>query len=238
MSRFNSCYFIEVGKGKFLIDCGSDAMRAMQRAGIEFMTIGEIYITHMHADHAAGLPAVLTAMHVEGRKDPLKVYIPHTQVEFAETWLANMFIYRDRMSFDFSLLPLDSGVLKLERDVTIEFSPNKHLDKYSKYAAPLGIIPAGYSVTVREGGKRFFFSSDLASLEEVKDNLGGSVSFIEATHPPLKEIAQIAADGKKSLYFTHIPQELEEGAEWRRELASAYGIDEFNSVHDGQVIVL
>lgn len=236
ITRFNSCYCVEAENEKFLIDCGSDAMRAMQRGNIDFMSIREIFITHMHADHSAGLPAVLTAMHVKEREKPLEVYIPHTQVKFAETWLANMFIYREKMSFDISLLPLNPGVLKLEGGVTLEFSPNKHLNKYLKYAAVLGITPVGYSVTVKEGEKRFYFSSDLASLDEAKGNLAGGVSFVEATHPPLNEIAEMSVTGGKSLYFTHIPQELEEGAEWREELACRFGIREFNSVHDGQVI--
>lgn len=238
ISRFNSCYYVEARDERFLIDCGSDAMRAMQKAGTDFMSVREIFITHMHADHAAGLPAVLTAMHVQEREKPLDVYIPHTQLEFARAWLANMYIYNERMSFDISLLPLRPGEVKLENDVALEFIPNRHLEKYLKYATALGITPVGYSVAVREGKKQFYFSGDLASMEETKGHLTGDASLVEATHPALEEVAALSAGNGRSLYFTHIPQELEEGAEWRRELASRFGIREINSVHDGQVIVL
>ena len=238
ISRFNSCYYVEAGDEKFLIDCGSDAMRAMQKAGIDFMTFREIFITHMHADHAAGLPAVLTAMHVQERKEPLEVYVPYTQVEFVSLWFANMFIYNERMSFDISLIPLNPGLLKLRGDVALEFAPTRHLVKYSKYAATFGIELISYSVTVRERGKKFFFSSDLASLEEANGNLDGDISFLEATHPPLQEVAALSLKKGSSVYFTHIPQELEENGIWREELASKFGIEELNRVRDGQVIDL
>lgn len=236
--RFNSCYFIEVGENKFMIDCGSDAMRAMQSADVDFFSIQEIFITHMHADHSAGLPAVLTAMHVQERRKPLKVHIPFTQVEFASLWLANMFIYNGRMSFEISLLPLKPGVMGLRQDVELEFVRTMHLDKYTKYAEGFGITPVSFSVIVRESKKRFFFSSDLASLEEARNYLDGGVSFIEATHPPLEEVAALSGNRNDNIYFTHIPKELEDGGEWKEELAAKFGVNELKLVHDGQVIVL
>lgn len=235
--RFNSCYYIEAGDDKFMIDCGSDAMRAMQKASIDFFSVQKIFVTHMHADHAAGLPAVLTAMHVQERKEPLKVYIPYSQIEFAGLWFANMFIYNERMSFDISLVPLNPGILKLGENVELEFNETRHLDKYREYAEAVGIRPVSYSVSVREGSKKFFFSSDLASLEEVENGLAGGVSLIEATHPPLNEVAALSRNGA-GVYFTHIPKELEDGGEWRAELAANFGIKGLRSVHDGQTIVL
>ncbi|HQT92843.1 MAG TPA: ribonuclease Z [Candidatus Kryptobacter bacterium] len=236
--RFNSCYFVEAGKNRFLIDCGSDAMRAMQKAEIDFFSVDRIFITHMHADHSAGLPAVLTAMHVLGRKQPLKVYLPFTQIDFAKLWLANMFIFVDRLTFEVTLLPLSPGNLELEGGVGLEFIQTKHLDKYLEYAAPLGIVAVSFSVLVTEGKKKFFFSSDLASLEEASGYMEGGVSFVEATHPPLEEVAAISGRRSSEVYFTHIPRELEEGGEWRRDLAIKFGIKELRSVHDGQVIVI
>ncbi len=236
-SRHNSCYFVEAGGENFLLDCGSDAMRAMQDAGIDFFAVDRIFITHMHADHSAGLPAVLTAMHVLERKKSLTVYIPFSQIEFARLWLANMFIYNGRMSFDVTLVPLHPGALKFE-DVELEFSKTRHLEKYSKHAEAFGIVPLSFSVIVREGAKKFFFSSDLASLDEVKNMLDGGVSFVESTHPSLEEVAALSRSSDMDVYFTHIPMELEDGGGWRGELKTKFGIAKMNSVSDGQVIVL
>ncbi len=238
LSRFNSCYLVEVGSRKFMIDCGSDAMRAMQKAGVDFLTVDSVFITHMHADHSAGLPAVLTAMHVIDRKKPLEVYIPYTQLDFARLWLANMFIYSGRFSFEVSLLPLKDGKIDFGNGIEMEFIPTRHLEKYSEHAVSFGINAVSFSVVVREGAKSFYFSGDLASLEETRGHLESGVSFVEATHPPLGEVAALSANAGGGMYFTHIPMELEEGGEWREKLAAKYGIKELKSVRDGQVIVL
>lgn len=236
--RFNSCYYVEAEKEKFLIDCGSDALRAIQQAGVDLFAIRQIFVTHMHADHAAGLPSVLTAMHVAERKDPVKVYIPFTQVEFVRLWLANMYVYNERMSFETTLVPLKPGIVGLGKNVELEFVQTGHLEKYRKYADDFGINPVSFSVAVRENEKRFFFSSDLASLEETNGHLKDGISLVEATHPALEEVASFAKAGGAGIYFTHIPMELEDGGKWRLELAAKFGIEKLNAVRDGQVFVL
>ncbi len=80
LKRFNSCCFVEAGMNKFLIDCGSDALRAIQKARVDLLSIQKIFITHFHADHCGGVPAVLTAMHVLERKEPVEVYVPFNAI--------------------------------------------------------------------------------------------------------------------------------------------------------------
>ena len=236
--RFNSCYFVEASDERFLIDCGSDALRGLQKSGVGLSSIQKIFITHMHADHCGGLPAVLTAMHVCGRSEAIDVHVPFTQLNFVKLWLDNFFIFDGRMSFKFSLLPLTAGEIKLSENVKLEFIRTSHLAKYSDSAEAAGIEPVSFSVVVREGGKKFYFSSDLDSLDEAGEYIRGSVSLIEATHPSLGEIAALAEGQNSSLYFTHIPMELENGGEWREKLGSEFGIDKLNLVRDGQVLTI
>lgn len=238
LNRFNSCYLVEADERRFLIDCGSDALRAIQKAGVDPFSIHEIFITHMHADHCGGLPAVLTAMHVIERTEPMRVYIPSTQVEFAKAWLANMFIYDKKMSFETVLLPLNDGKMKLTGNVELEFIRTNHLDKYLQYAKRSGIEPLSFSVVVMEGNKKFFFSSDLDSFDEAKPFINNSLSFIEATHPSLEDIANLVKKDNGSLFFTHIPQELESNGEWMKELRSKFGITGLSMVRDGQVLIV
>ncbi len=237
-SRFNSCYLVEAGNEAFLIDCGSDALRAIQKSKVDLFSIKRIFITHMHADHCGGLPAVLTAMHVLDRKERVEVYVPFTQLEFVRVWLTNLFIFDERMSFGISLLPLLTGELVLEGNVRMEFFGTSHLDKYAEHLKPAGISPVSFSVAVHEGNGNFFFSSDISSAEEVEDHIRDSVSLIETTHPSLAEIASLAGRNGDRVYFTHIPQELENGGEWRERLRSEFGIKELNVVRDGQILTV
>lgn len=237
-NRFNSCYLVEVDSHKFLIDCGSDALRAIQKAKIDLYSITEILLTHMHADHCGGLPAVLTAMHVMNRVKPLEVYIPSTQLEFARIWLDNMFIYNEKMSFKTLLLPLDAGKRRLTGNVELEFIRTNHLDKYFEYAKKSGISPLSFSVVVSEGDKKFFFSSDLDLIGEAMPYINDSLSLVEAAHPSLEDIAAIANGNNGSLFFTHIPQELEGDGQWTKELREKFGVAVLNVVRDGQVLIV
>lgn len=234
--RFNSCYMVEVKGSCLLIDCGSDALRALQAQRVDLSSVNEIVITHMHADHCAGLPAVLTAMHVLGRKEPIVIRIPYTQLEFVNLWLANLFIYKGRMSFDFNLIPIRTGKVPVGSESELEFNQTRHLEKYAQYAGSFGISPLSFSIIVREKNRTFFFSSDINSTDEVKSFVEmNSVSLIEATHPPMVEIAEMAKSAAGNIFFTHIPRELEPEGEWTEELRVQHGVFNLNMVHDGQI---
>ena len=237
-SRFNSAYLVESEDQTFLIDCGSDALRALQKAKTDLFSIGDIFLTHLHADHSGGLPAVLTAMHVLDRKSPVEVHVPSTQLEFVRLWLANLFIYNRRMSFETTLVPIHAGTKKLNAHLEIEFIPTKHLQKYAEHAAAAEIKPLSFSVIVREGNNSFFFSSDFGSINEVRSYLECSLALVEATHPNIEDIAEITKRPHGRIFLTHIPQELEIGGKWRSELYSKFNVEELNVVHDGQVFTI
>ncbi len=63
----------------YLFDCGEGTQRQMLAAGINFMRINEIFITHWHADHFAGLLGLLETMNLEGREKPLAVFAPEAE---------------------------------------------------------------------------------------------------------------------------------------------------------------
>lgn len=54
--RFNTCFLLDTGDERALIDCGASSMIALKRAGIDPNDIGTILVTHLHADHFGGLP--------------------------------------------------------------------------------------------------------------------------------------------------------------------------------------
>jgi len=237
-TRFNSAYLVESGDACFMIDCGSDALRALQKAEVNFFSIQDIYLTHMHADHCGGVPAVLTAMHVLGRREPILIHVPSTQFEFMKSWLANFFIYNERWSFRIDLQPLNAGKKNLNENIELEFISTNHLERYKDSALKAGINPMSFSVIVREGKNSFYFSSDLDSIDEVDSHIDCSLSLIEAAHPELKEIAEISKVGNDKIFLTHIPQELEADGEWKRMLSSKFGIKKLNVVHEGQIFTI
>jgi ribonuclease Z len=62
-----------------LFDCGEGTQKQLLKAGLNFMKIDRIFITHWHADHWAGIISLLLTMNLEGRKRPLHVYGPEAE---------------------------------------------------------------------------------------------------------------------------------------------------------------
>lgn len=60
----------------FLFDCGEGTQRQMFLAGVNFMRLNEIFISHWHADHYAGLLGLMETMNLERRSKDLRVFGP------------------------------------------------------------------------------------------------------------------------------------------------------------------
>ncbi len=55
-NNYHSNMLLENAEGqRLLIDCGSDARHSLHEAGFSYHDIHDVYISHLHADHAGGL---------------------------------------------------------------------------------------------------------------------------------------------------------------------------------------
>ena len=66
-------------KETILFDCGEGTQKRLMEAGISFMKIDKIFITHWHADHFAGLIPLIQTMNLEKRKKVLKIFGPEAE---------------------------------------------------------------------------------------------------------------------------------------------------------------
>lgn len=64
------------GGERLLIDCGEGTQRQLLRCTVGLVELGEIFLTHYHADHYLGLPGMLKTFALRGRELPLTVYGP------------------------------------------------------------------------------------------------------------------------------------------------------------------
>ena len=62
------------GDRTLLVDCGYAVPHALWRVTRDASLIDAVYVTHLHADHSFGLPALLLWMREEGRTRPLTVF--------------------------------------------------------------------------------------------------------------------------------------------------------------------
>jgi ribonuclease Z len=71
-----SSLLARVGPDLILFDCGEGTQVSMRRWGWGFKALSAICLSHLHADHVAGLPGLLLTIANAGRLDPLDVYGP------------------------------------------------------------------------------------------------------------------------------------------------------------------
>jgi ribonuclease Z len=74
--RWLSAALVRCGPNLVLIDCGEGTQVPWKMLGWGFRQLGAICLTHMHADHVAGLPGVLFMVAHAGRTEPLDIYGP------------------------------------------------------------------------------------------------------------------------------------------------------------------
>ncbi len=74
--RWLSCMLVRSGATLTLFDCGEGTQIPWKRLGWGFRQLGAICLSHMHADHVAGLPGVLFMVAHAGRTEPLDIYGP------------------------------------------------------------------------------------------------------------------------------------------------------------------
>ena len=74
--RYPSAQVLTVRGRLFMIDCGEGAQIQMRKAGISFLKIEHICLSHIHGDHIFGLFGLLSTMAMLGRTAPLNIYAP------------------------------------------------------------------------------------------------------------------------------------------------------------------
>ena len=74
--RYPSAQVLDVRGRLFMIDCGEGAQIQMRKAGISFLKIEHICLSHIHGDHIFGIFGLLSTMGLLGRSSQLNIYAP------------------------------------------------------------------------------------------------------------------------------------------------------------------
>lgn len=79
--RYLSSVLFRVGGSLNLIDCGEGTQMSWRRFHWGFKRLDNIFITHHHADHVAGLPGLFHTVANAGRTEPMHIYGPAGMME-------------------------------------------------------------------------------------------------------------------------------------------------------------
>lgn len=62
IKRGSPANFLEIGKVKILVDCGSGTLRQLVKARLDYKNIDIAFFTHFHSDHILDLNAFIQAL--------------------------------------------------------------------------------------------------------------------------------------------------------------------------------
>ena len=87
--RYPSAQVLDVHGRLFMIDCGEGAQMQIRRAGLSFLKIEHICISHIHGDHVFGLFGLLSTMSMLGRASDLRIYAPGNFAPVLQSFMEN-----------------------------------------------------------------------------------------------------------------------------------------------------
>lgn len=100
-----SATLFRVGSQTVLFDCGEGTQVNWRSSDLAYRPTSAILLSHLHADHVAGLPGVLFQIAFSDRTEPLTIYGPERTAEV----VANLLSIVGRLPFELRVVELDGG---------------------------------------------------------------------------------------------------------------------------------
>lgn len=188
-----------------LLDCGYSVPPQLWKTVRDPAAIDLIYVSHAHADHYFGLPAVLGRMWDEGRTKPLVLMsqpsvLDHIRqlMDFGYTGLSARFKYQ------IEYMPIQPGRTCEWKHLSFEFAPTRH-------------AVSNLAVRVQTGGKTFCYSGDGTLTNETRRLFAAADLVIHEAYlfEPLPVHADIPAlldmaseENVKQLALVHVQRDL------------------------------
>jgi ribonuclease Z len=134
-----------------LIDCGVSPRGRLEALGYGRDRIGDIFITHFHPDHAAGLPLYLMELWLRGRKAPVRVHAGAETIRRIRTVMRLSGWHRMPGQYPLAYRTVRRG----GRGPLLENA------EFRAFAAPVRhVIPTRAIRVEKTGGRSFVYSAD------------------------------------------------------------------------------
>lgn len=118
-----SACLLRTGGQTILFDCGEGTQVNWRASGWPYRPTGTILLSHLHADHVAGLPGVLFQIAHSGRTEPVTIYGPTMTHEIVHHLVSIV----GRLPYELRVVVLDGGTsLPLDDDITLSTLALQH----------------------------------------------------------------------------------------------------------------
>ena len=207
--RDTTSLVFEAPAAMVLIDCGGSPVGRMRQAGLDPLGLTHVVVTHIHPDHAYGLPALIQNLRLLRRSAPLPVLCRPEHMEPLRQLLA-LFGLTDRPgAFPVALTAIDlaAGAPAVTAGALVLRTTSNSHGTMPNFALRADVTGAGSVV----------YSSDTEPTESVADLARGAHTLIHeatfphrdrgrfGTHSTAQEAGEIAARaGVRRLILTHV----------------------------------
>ncbi len=234
--RLPTTLAIKAGGGLYLLDCGSPAANLLAAAGEPFDdTLEALFLSHLHTDHAGGVPLLLQDLLLAGRVRPFPTLAPPRSAERLRTAARALLVEPERYPFAWRLeeaMPLQTYEF---RDLAVSFIPNEHL---AEHMGPEP--PQSCSLFLNVQGTALLYSGDVASPEELGSHarMSGLLLHELGHHDPEDVLDFAARYNVPRLALVHIRPQWEGREAELRALARQRYRGELIIPRDGERITL
>jgi ribonuclease BN (tRNA processing enzyme) len=199
-SRYNTATLVEIQGQSYLIDCGEPASGTMIRAGKDLDKLRAVMLTHMHGDHAGGVPNLLRRVVKYPRATaPLTLYLPESDAGAGlDHWLQAQHVAWPSPQVEMGVVR--PGMVFEHEELRVTAIPTRHMEHLS--------CPS-FAYLLEGEGKRVVLTGDLrgdfTDFPQTVREQPCDLCFCEATHYSLPEAVPIlAACPVGRLVFYHV----------------------------------
>lgn len=192
-ARNPSSIWVRYEDNCMLWDCGEGTQRQLMKAKLSFMKIDNIFITHWHADHWAGLIGLLQTMNMEGRKKTLHIYGPDAERFVSDILELGYWGPRFQIkAIDVPFEGTDINTILKTKDFEIDSIPVNHTIPAVAYAFR---EKDRYNVDIKKAEKKYGLKQS-PLIGKLKKR--GSITY-KGKHIKLKDVADLTP-GTKAVY--------------------------------------
>jgi len=233
--RHSSAYIVQSQNNPYLIDAGDGVTQQLIQYKFRLDTIKAVFISHTHADHAAGIIMLVQTMQQIKRTAPLEMYIPDSVLLNFDSVFPYFQIYKEKLLFPVILKGISSQTLFEDNDFQIRAVQNDHLQKNKTYAAEYELDVSSFSFLITEKTTHAIYTSDINNFKHLrKFTYNTELLISECTHVSIASVKKFAETYNiKNVILSHVPPEIDNQHLTTENLSS----DKVNMIisHDGQV---